>query len=80
MQAVAIVTGDEFLVSYNITIDTKNVERHINNLVWNWQTDQPHGIGFDDLYGVRFAKILGSSGFCFTFNIVPPDKIFYLER
>jgi hypothetical protein len=81
MQAVALVTGDEFLVPYNLTIDADDVLGYIKNLTWKWFKRQlVQEIGFDDYYGIYFAEIVGFSGFCYSFNIVVPDDIFHLEK
>lgn len=79
MQAVALVTGDEFLSAYNLTIHLDSISDIMNNLGWKWYQRLVQNIGFDDFYGIAFAPILGHSGFCFTFNIIKPEEIFYLE-
>jgi hypothetical protein len=81
MQAVALVTGDEFLVSFNMTIDANDVLDYIKKLTWKWFDRRlVNDIGFDDFYGIYFADIIGSSGICYSFNIVVPEKIFHLEK
>jgi hypothetical protein len=79
MQAVALVTGDEFLVPYNLTIDADDVLDYMKSLTWRW-FKLFQNTAFDDSYAIRFAPIIGFSGFCFTFNIVQPDVIFRIER
>jgi hypothetical protein len=79
MQAVALVTGDEFLVPFNLTIDTGNVAYFISKLTWLWYENIYQNVGFDDIYGVYFHQNLGSSGLCFTFNMIAFDKIFNQE-
>jgi hypothetical protein len=80
MQVIALVTGDEFLVPFNLTIDAEDMEDFLHDLTWIWFYYLPHNIGFDDLYGVSFYPNLGFSGMCYTFNVVEFEKIFYLER
>ena len=80
MQAVELVTGDEFLVPYNLTIDAGDVLDYIKNLTWDWMhADLYHIINFDNYYGVDFAEIIGPSGFCYNFNLVDADELFRLE-
>jgi acid-sensing ion channel, other len=78
MQAVALVTGDEFLVPYNLTIDADDVALYISNLttdprrfLWN--------VNFDDRYGTALAVVYAPSGICFNFNLVESHDLFNLE-
>jgi hypothetical protein len=80
MQAIALVTGDEFLVPYNLTIDVALVEFFLYELTWKWNLKLGQNIGFDDFYGVEFMWNLGFSGMCTTFNNVAIEEIFYLEK
>lgn len=80
MQAVGLVTGDEFLVPYNLTIDVVDVLDYIKNLTWNWMDRKLfHVINFDDYYGIDFAEIVGSTGFCYNFNMIDADELFHLD-
>jgi hypothetical protein len=80
MQAVALATGDEFLVPYNLTINANDVAEYMKNLTWVWYTSALiQFIGFDDQFGIRFAPIIGSSGICFNFNMDNPEDIFHLD-
>jgi hypothetical protein len=79
MQAVALVTGDEFLVPYNLTIDIGDVDKYMDKLSWMWYTTMQN-IGFDGYRGVRFATILGHSGYCQSFNIVALSDIFRVTK
>jgi hypothetical protein len=79
MQAVALVTGDEFLVPYNLTIDTGNLEYILYELSWSWFENQYQIISFDDIYGVHFYQNHGLFGTCYIFNIIAYDKIFNQE-
>jgi hypothetical protein len=76
MQALTLATGDEFLVPYNLTIDTENLEYYLQELAWSWYENQYQIISFDDIYGVHFYRNFGLSGMCYTFNIIAFDKIF----
>jgi hypothetical protein len=81
MQAIALVTGDEFLAPFNLTIDTDDVLDYMLKLL-----SRPKQIGylrdyhFDDSFGIDFAVIVGSSGFCFSFNVVNAEELFNLEK
>jgi hypothetical protein len=35
MQAIGLVTGDEFLVPFNLTIDTDDVLKYMKHLTWD---------------------------------------------
>jgi hypothetical protein len=81
MQAIALVTGDEFLVPFNLTIDTNDVLEHIKNLTWNWNhKNYFQKVHFDDDYGIDFAEIIGASGFCYNFNLVDADELVFLNK
>jgi hypothetical protein len=80
MQAVALVTGDEFLVQFNLTIDAVNMDDFLYELTWKWEKDINQRIGFDDFYGARFRQILSFSGMCFTFNVAAIEEILNLEK
>ena len=56
MQAVGLVTSDNFLARYNLTVETNDVLDYIKNLTWNWSSKKLiHMIHFDDYYGVNLA-------------------------
>jgi hypothetical protein len=80
MQAVSLVTGDEFLVPFNLTIDTEDVLETVQDLCWIWYERLTQHLGFDDFYGVNLVPLIGSSGYCFTFNIVEPDELFHKDK
>jgi hypothetical protein len=81
MQAIALVTGDEFLVPFNLTIDTDDVQKYVKHLTWDWTNPSlKHEIHFDDYYSVDFAEILGASGICYNFNLVDSKKLFHLNK
>jgi hypothetical protein len=78
MQAVALVTGDEFLVPYNLTTDTVDVLDYIGSLNFNWDVRE-NDATFDDYYGVDLAYVIGPAGFCFNFNMINAGKLFHLN-
>ena len=80
MQAIALVTGDEFLVPFNLTIDTDDVLDFIQNLHTQWnQFGYTRNAHFDDFYGIDFAVIAGSAGLCYNFTIIDANELFNLE-
>jgi hypothetical protein len=80
MQAVALVTGDEFLVTYNLTIDIHDVLIYIHDLTFKWSDTRTMKYAtFDDFYGVDFAYMVGPTGFCYNFNMIDADKLFDLK-
>jgi hypothetical protein len=80
MQAVALVTGDEFLVQYNLTIDSSDVYDYMSELRFNWHKfDHAYIASFDNYYGVDFAEIFGPTGFCYNFNMPEADDFFHLK-
>lgn len=78
MQAVALASGDDFLLSYNQSIDTNDVLDFIIKLHIQWI--QGNYATFDDFYGIDFAQVVGPSGFCYNFNLVDANKLFHLDR
>jgi hypothetical protein len=79
MQVVAVVTGDEFLLSYNLTLDTENLLYYLNFLGYYWfRKDLENYAYFDDFYGIDFALLYAPGGFCYNFNMVKADELFNL--
>jgi hypothetical protein len=82
MQAVGLTANDDFLVQYNLTIDTSDVQKYIMKLNYNFSANGIKSFNhafFDEYFDVRFSKIAGQSGFCYTFNMVEARKLFDLE-
>lgn len=83
MQAIALILNDDFLLSYNLSIDVSDVIDYIRNLTWKW-AKKDSGIyqeaDFDDYFGINFAEIIGPYGFCYTFNIIDAEDLFHLEK
>jgi hypothetical protein len=82
MQATALVTGDEFLLKYNIEIDASDVYEHF--LVYNFEHRSSDGhlagiIHFDDRWGANLAKLYTAIGPCFTFNNLNADQFYNLD-
>jgi hypothetical protein len=84
MQVVALVTGDEFLISYNLTIDTADFMGYLRNLSWDWRQGTwrriQYHFEFDERFGTNFSEILGPIGICTNFNMIQADELFYLDR
>jgi hypothetical protein len=79
MQAIALVTGDDFLLSFNLTIDTGNVLDYLRKLLVPWKHESyARSAHFDDYYGVDFATTLGPTGFCYNFNMIDAQDLFNL--
>jgi hypothetical protein len=82
MQAMSLVTGDEFLLPYNLTIDSDDLFDYIQKIQMDY-LPLPLGISnqayFDDNFGVFFAKIIGLRGFCYSFNMVESEGLFNLD-
>jgi hypothetical protein len=77
MQAVALVTGDEFLVSYNLTISTEKVLSCFVGLLNKWdQKYVQREAYFDDKYAAEFNLVMGPSGFCYNFNLANAEELF----
>jgi hypothetical protein len=79
MQAVALATGDEFLVPHNLSVDTSDVLVYMEKLLLKWDA-RKNEASFDDFFGIDFAVIIGPSGFCYNFNMADADEIFHLDR
>jgi hypothetical protein len=84
MQATALVTGDEFLLNYNIDIDASDVTDYILNLTWDWSAHRSYRnkfthIHFDDYWTVYFSELITPYGFCYTFNNPDPDQFYNLN-
>jgi hypothetical protein len=78
MQAVALVTGDDFLVPFNLTIDTADVLSYIDKLSYKWDYWNNFAT-FDDFFGIDFASMIGPAGFCFNFNMIDALELFHLD-
>jgi hypothetical protein len=84
MQATALVTGDEFLLNYNIDIDASDVTDYILNLTWDWSGIRTkiykHSfLHYDDYWTVYFSEVITPYGYCYTFNNPDPDKFYRLD-
>lgn len=81
MQAIGLTLNDGFLLQFDVDIDSADVIDYIEDLTWNWHSYAYSPImSFDDYYGVELAKIIGPSGFCYTFNIKDASEMFHLEE
>jgi hypothetical protein len=79
--AVALATGDEFFVAYNLSIDTNEIMLSINRLNFIWEQEQKrlrYGI-FLDAYVIDFAAMAGASGICYNFNMINAADLYHLE-
>jgi hypothetical protein len=80
MQVVGVVTGDEFLLNYNLTLDAENLLYYLSLLGVSWFDDGlSNYANFDDFYGIDFAVFLGPGGFCYNFNMMETDELFNLD-
>jgi hypothetical protein len=80
MQVIALVTEDSFLDQFNLTIDSKDILTYMKKLHTPWQVDSvTRDAHFDDFYGVFFAMIIGTSGFCYNFNMIESQNLFNLN-
>jgi hypothetical protein len=76
MLAIALVTGDEFLVPYNLTIGTEKVLICLVGLLSKWsQKDFQRESYFDDKYAIEFNIVTGPSGFCYNFNMAKSEEV-----
>jgi hypothetical protein len=76
MQAIALVTGDEFLGPYNFTIPTDDVLVYMRELFTPWIID---GITktavFERSYAASLTSIVSHAGFCHNFNMVAAEEL-----
>lgn len=80
MQAIALVTGDELLLEYNLTIETEDVLGYLRKLHLYFIRDGFFNhVNFDNYYGIDFAFVVGPSGFCYNFNMIDADELFNLN-
>jgi hypothetical protein len=80
MQAIALATGDEFLVPFNLTIDAGDVLDYMAELKMDWHDPGHTNLAFfDDHYGINFAEIIGASGFCYNFNMPEAADLLHLN-
>jgi hypothetical protein len=80
MQAVALATNDEFLVSYNLSVDADDVLDYMKNLTYIWMDwTFSKNAEFDDMYNVNLSLVAGPSGYCYSFNIANASDLFHLD-
>jgi hypothetical protein len=80
MQAVALATNDEFLVSYNLSIDAGDVLEYMKNLTYGWMDRKFSKYAeFDDLYNVNMSLVAGPSGYCYNFNMANASDLLHLD-
>jgi hypothetical protein len=81
MMSIALVTGDEFLLAYNLTIGAEDVLDYMKRLFVDWKdTSVFKNAYFDDKDGINFAGIVGPTGFCYNFNLADAAKLFNLNE
>jgi hypothetical protein len=81
MQAVALVTGDEVLNQFNLTIDTSDVLVYMKSQIQDWMDRNYSSLAnFDKKYRAHLAAIPGPSGYCYNFNMADGSDLFYLEK
>jgi hypothetical protein len=90
MQAIELITNDDFLAQYNLTIDTSDVVDYMRKAIRVWTLEfqkrikdfggYDHEMQFANQFGVYLAEILTSRGFCFSFNVVDAQELFRLEE
>jgi hypothetical protein len=80
MQAVALATNDDFLVSYNLTIDAGDVLDYMKKLTYIWM-DRTFSkqAEFDDMYIVYLSLVAGPSGYCYNFNMANASDLLHLD-
>jgi hypothetical protein len=80
MQAVAVVTGDEFLLTYNLSLGTEDLLSYIDEIKYNFESfHRKSYIVFDDYHGVDVAPIAAPSGICYNFNMIDSEVLFNLD-
>jgi hypothetical protein len=77
--AVALATGDEFFVAYNLSIDTNEIMLSINRLNFIWEQIRLRDGYFMDAFGIDFAAMAGASGICYNFNMINAADLYHLE-
>lgn len=90
MQAIELMTHDDFLLQYNISIDTSDVVDYMRKAIRVWTLDHEvyiskfgeyyHKMSFKNLFFVELAEILTSRGFCYSFNIADASQVIKLEK
>jgi hypothetical protein len=86
MQAIALITGDELLLNYNVDIETHDVINYMRNLTWKWaymeekkELKTTLSVYFDDKYGAAFTEVITPYGICYTFNNPDAQQFFNLQ-
>lgn len=87
MQAIGLMTKDDFLVSYNVSIDASDVVDYILQLERYWHRNSiddeftfANQMDFSNKFSADMAKIVTPWGVCYTFNVVDAEKLFFLDR
>lgn len=95
MQAIELITKDNFLEQFNISIDTSDIMYYMKKAMHVW-FDSDYYENYEDFeekeytyyneihfmyrFQVEFAEIITSKGFCYSFNIGDASNLFHLER
>jgi hypothetical protein len=90
MQAIELVTNDDFLAQFNLTIDTSDVVDYMRLARREWYIEDgkfirplgrfAHEFYFMERNKAKVHEVLTSRGFCYSFNIAPPSEVLQLER
>lgn len=78
MQVIALIHNDDFLLQFNVSIDTKDVLTYIRNMTFDWSKNYRYA-HFDDRFAIEYSEIIGPYGFCYTFNIIEANDLFELQ-
>lgn len=83
LQVISLVTKDDFLNKFNVSISTKNFNNRLSKFL-NFQhreyyggqkNSQDKGNWTKD-YQVNYTEVIGRNGLCYTFNFPSSEKIF----
>lgn len=82
MQVVSLVTGDEFLNSFDLDLNTNQFYSYLKDITLDLKDKISYFkvIHMNIYLGVHLSTVITSNGFCYSFNLPDADKFFQLEK
>ena len=78
-----LILDEDTTGKLNLTFNAESALHIMRNFIferWNEQGNQWHAGTWREKYSMKVATIITRFGFCFTFNIIEPEEILYLDK
>ena len=83
LQTLDLILDDDMTGNLNLTFDAETAFYIMREIIYDEWGDyglQWHAGSWREKYSMKVATIITRFGFCFTFNIIEPEEILYLDK